>query len=85
MLTKQDLQQIGNVIDEKLKPVNKNIASLTKGVSTLTKDVSTLKKDVAQTRNDVKVLISYYFDREYVELRKRIDRIEEHLNLDTKN
>lgn len=77
MLTKNDLQQIGIVIDEKLKPVKRDI-------TILTKDVSTLKKDVAQTRTDVKVLISY-FDREYVELRKRIDRIEEHLGLDAKN
>ncbi len=43
-----------------------------------------IKKDVAQTRKDVKVLIAY-FDREYVDLRKRIEAIEEHLGLTTKN
>lgn len=48
------------------------------------KIVEPIKKDVIQTRKDVKVLISY-FDREYLELRKRIDRIEEHLGLSTRN
>lgn len=48
------------------------------------KIVEPIKNDVAQTRKDVKVLIAY-FDREYVELRKRIDRIEEHLGLSPKN
>lgn len=48
------------------------------------KIIEPIKKDVIQTRKDVKVLISY-FDREYLELRKRIDRIEEHLGLSTRN
>lgn len=67
MLTKNDLNQIGNVIDGKLK-----------------KTLGPIKKDVAQTRKDVKVLIAY-FDREYLDLRKRIEDIEEHLGLTTKN
>lgn len=67
MLTKNDLNQIGNVIDGKLK-----------------KSFGPIKKDVVQTRKDVKVLIAY-FDREYLDLRKRIEDIEEHLGLTTKN
>jgi predicted nucleic acid-binding Zn-ribbon protein len=73
MLTKDDLNQIKKIVE----PIQKDI-------NTLNKDMSTLKKDVAETRKDVKVLIAY-FDREYVELRKRIDRIEEHLGLSDKN
>jgi hypothetical protein len=53
-------------------------------VRPLEMDIKTVKVDAAQTRKDVKVLISY-FDREYVELRKRIERIEEHLDLNSKN
>ncbi len=36
------------------------------------KIVEPIKRDVSQTRKDVKVLISY-FDREYADLRKRIE------------
>lgn len=63
MLTKGDLNQIQGVIKSEIKP-------LAKDIGTLKKDIVTLKKDAAQTRNDVKTLISY-FDREYVELRKK--------------
>lgn len=48
------------------------------------KIVDPIKKDVAQTRKDVKVLIAY-FDREYVDLRKRVERIEDHLGISDKN
>lgn len=70
MLTKSDLKQIQNVVKIEINP--------------LKRDTDTLKKDVSQTRKDVKTLISY-FDREYLELRKRIEKIEDHLNLTSKN
>jgi hypothetical protein len=74
MLTKDDLNQIGNILNNalntKLEPVKK--------------DITILKKDVSQTRKDVKVLIAY-FDREYVDLRRRIEAIEQHLGLSNKN
>jgi hypothetical protein len=74
MLTKNDLQQIGSLIDNKLD----------KKLEPLKKDLATMKKDTSQTRKDVKVLIAY-FDREYIEPRKRIDRIEEHLGISDRN
>ncbi len=46
----------------------------------LQKDMKVVRKDFAETRNDVKVLIAY-FDREYVNLRKRLETIEEHLGI----
>lgn len=64
MLTKNDLQQIQEVVNSEIKPVKK--------------DIKTLKSDVSEIRKDVKAIISY-FDRDYVNLRKRIERIEEHL------
>ncbi len=48
------------------------------------KIIEPIKRDVAQTRKDVKVLIAY-FDREYVDLRKRIELIENHLGLPSGN
>jgi peptidoglycan hydrolase CwlO-like protein len=64
--------------------LKKDVSTLKSDVGTLKKDVSTLKRDMAETRNDIKTLIAY-FDRDYVNLRIRIDRIEEHLGISDKN
>lgn len=53
-------------------------------VQIIKKIIDPIKKDVATSRKDIKVLISY-FDREYVELRKRIEKIEDHLGVNSKN
>lgn len=47
----------------------------------LTRQLKPIKTDVSKTRKNVDVMLSM-FDREYVELRRRVDRIEEHLNLE---
>jgi triphosphoribosyl-dephospho-CoA synthetase len=43
-------------------------------------EVQTLKEDVSHIRKDMKTIVSF-FDREYLELRKRVERIELHLSL----
>ena len=43
-------------------------------------EIKTLKNDVSKIRKDVDVMLSM-FDREYIDLRKRVERIEEHLRL----
>jgi len=67
MLTKKDLSEIQKIVQKEINPI-KN-------------DVKTIKSDISQIRNDVKTIVNF-FDREYLELRKRVERIEEHLNLD---
>jgi len=66
MLTKNDLKQIQGVVRTEM--------------SSLQQDIKTLRKDVTQVRKDTKMIVSF-FDREYLELRKRVERIEEHLHL----
>lgn len=39
-----------------------------------------LKDDVTQIRKDIKTIVNF-FDKEYLELRERVERIEQHLNL----
>lgn len=39
-----------------------------------------IKADIAEIRKDVKTMVAF-FDSEYLELRSRVERIEEHLNL----
>ena len=70
MLTKQDLSEIQKVIQKEVEPIKK--------------DIKTIKSDATQIRSDVKTVINL-FDKEYLELRKKVERIEEHLNLPTIN
>ncbi len=71
MLTKTDIKQIDNVVSKGIK----------KEISPIKKDIRTLKSDVSEIRRDIKTLINY-FDRKYLEIRARVERIEEHLNLE---
>jgi len=43
-------------------------------------ELKPIKSDISKIRKDIDVIISL-FDREYVNLRQRVERIEEHLNL----
>lgn len=82
MLDKNDLLQIKNIVQiETGKIVQEETKKIVQeeGAS-LKRDVSTLKSDVSMIRKDVKAIVSL-FDRKYLELRKRVDRIEEHLGL----
>lgn len=67
MLSKSDLKQIQQVVQKENSPI--------------VRDIKTIKSDVSQIRKDIKTIVNY-FDREYLELRKRVERIEEHLNLE---
>lgn len=66
MLTSQELHQIQEIFQKEMLPINK--------------DLKIINKDLGETRNDVKVLISY-FNHDYVNLRKRIEVLEEHLGI----
>lgn len=65
MLIKDDLRQIKAIVRE---GVSSEVAPFNGGINVL-------KKDVATTRTDVKVLIAY-FNCDYVDLRRRIGKIE---------
>ena len=67
MLTKTDLKDIGNLLDERLDKQFKI-------------KLKPIKSDISKIRKDIDVIVSL-FDREYINLRQRIERIEEHLNL----
>lgn len=48
--------------------------------SRLRQELKPVKSDISKIRKDVDVMLSM-FDREYIDLRRRMERIEEHLNL----
>lgn len=43
-------------------------------------ELTPVKEDIAHIRKDMKTIV-HFFDREYLELRKRIERMEHHLHL----
>jgi predicted nucleic acid-binding Zn-ribbon protein len=62
--------------------LKQDMTGLKQGVSKLQKDISDVKKDVTKIRKDTDLILSFV-DREYLDLRKRVDRIETHLHLPT--
>lgn len=67
MLTKNDLTEIDKIVTQRIK-------------TELKTELKPIKSDIAKMRKDIDVIISL-FDREYLDLRKRVERIEDHLNL----
>ncbi len=44
---------------------------------TVTRRIKPLKDDVVKVRKDIKIIVNF-FDHEYLDLRKRVERIKEH-------
>ncbi len=65
-LTKNDLQEIAKVV--------KTVA-----IDAVKTEIKPIKLDLSKLRKDVDTMLSM-FDREYVDLRTRVERIEDHLN-----
>ena len=96
MLTDNDLTKIDGLIEKRLKPIKNEVASLgqmmdekmERRLSTFGKEVDEkmekrlkpIKDDVAHIRKDIKTMVGF-FDREYLDLRKRVERIEGYLKL----
>lgn len=72
MLTKKDLLNI----DKQLN-IDKKLAER---LSPIHADIKTMKADIGKIRKDISG-ITDFFDQEYIGLRKRVERIEDHLNL----
>lgn len=83
MLTKTDLNQIAKII----KPLHQDISDTKKQVSNLKKDIdhatknTVIIKATTQRIDENLKTTTNFFDKEYLDLKKRIRRIEDHLNL----
>ena len=79
MLTDSDLKKIGQIVDDKINgAIDKKVGNL------IDQKLKPIKQDVAEIRKDIKSIVNF-FDDEYLELRTRVERIEEHLNLKPQN
>lgn len=92
MLTKTDFLQIRKIIREEVETESKSLQEDLQGEIKLArieiqKDIRDLKskiKDLEISSNkiqkDIKKIVGF-FDEEYLQVRKRVERLEEHLNL----
>ncbi|MFZ5365916.1 MAG: hypothetical protein ACOZBZ_01345 [Patescibacteria group bacterium] len=92
MLTKADLSQIRKIVREEIETESKSLQEELQGEIKLSR--MEIQKDVHLLANKVKNLemiankiqksiksVVNFFDREYLRLRKQVERLEEHLNL----
>ena len=89
-LTKQDLQQFGNVVDsrldKKLKPIEKRLSSVENQMATkddLIEGISTLGQQISRGFEDQKTLIenAYPSREEFDQLNAKVDHLEDELDL----
>ena len=83
MLTKSDLGKIQTVVRKGVRGeiqtvVRKEVQTVVR--KEVRRETKSLKADVAKIRKDIDIIITL-FDREYLNLRERVQRIEEHLEL----
>ena len=79
MLTKTDFSQIRKIVKEEVQQETRKIVQEeTKKI--VQKELKPIKADIVNIKSDINVIISL-FDREYLDLSKRVKRIENHLDL----
>lgn len=79
MLTKQDLQALGSIVEEKIKPIEKEMQDVKNNMHSLGVNITNMNSDVRKIKNDVSILIERT-DREDVRLLKRIEKLEQPSN-----
>lgn len=77
MLTKQDLNAIGELVDTKLE---KKLTPIHNDIKNLQKDVTTVKKDVCKLRKDLTKTINF-FDKADISTREKVNKTRTELGL----
>lgn len=92
MLTKTDLSQIRKIVREETETESRSLKEelqgevklarieLQKDIRELTSRVKNIEILIDKIQKDIKSIVNF-FDKESLQLRKRVERIEEHLNL----
>lgn len=82
MLTKQDIELIGEVVDQtvekRVEPLGKELVNLSKNLADFGKQLKVMNRKLNRVAKDVSWM-SKEFDTEIVQTRRRVDRIEKHL------
>lgn len=88
MLTKDDLEQIGKLInsslDQKLEPINKHLATVDTKLATLNAKIEATEAHLAAKIDKVQETVDIVQNvvvEDHVKLEKRVSRLEDHLGL----
>ncbi|KKU03133.1 MAG: hypothetical protein UX03_C0022G0012 [Candidatus Woesebacteria bacterium GW2011_GWE1_45_18] len=87
MLTKTDLTAIDKIVQKRTGPLEKGQASLEKGQASLEKGQASLEKGQASLEKGLRRIEKKldktinFFDREHLQLRKRVETIEHKLEI----
>jgi hypothetical protein len=74
MLEKSDLQQIRTIVRTEVR------TEIGREIAPVRKDVKMLKADVSKIRKDINLIIEV-FDNEHIDLRNRVDQLEEKVGI----
>ena len=87
MLTKTDLSQIKTIIKDEINPLKEKTEGLDKRLSSVDErlgkvevELRKVKKAVKKTQKDINIIVDF-FDRDYLELKARVERIEGFLKI----
>lgn len=84
MLTKNDLQQIGSIMDERLEKslgtIGQRLGTIEHRLDPIEKDLKYLKKKVNKMNKTLNIVAKNY-DEGDIKLEKRIKRIERHMDI----
>lgn len=82
MLDKSDLRQIRAIVQEETRAIvqKETRAIVQEELVPIKKELKTIKEDIIQIRKDQNAIIKF-FDEEFLNLRQRVDRIEEVLHI----
>lgn len=82
MLSKNDIQQIGQIVDQtiekRLEPMREDVKSLKVDMTFVKKKLRGLQMKTSRIKNTLDVAIKM-FDRNHVNHGKRLEKIEDHL------
>lgn len=86
MLTRNDLELIRQIMREEITGIQRNVPQMIEnGIKKtvpqmIEKALKPIKRDIKSLKRGQDIIISF-FDRDSLELRSRVDRIERHLKL----
>ena len=77
MRIQEDIRELSS----RVKNIEITIGRLEKTTQTVEKDIAVIKKDLQRIEKKIDKSVDF-IDREYLELKKRVERIEKHLKLE---
>ncbi|MFH1841114.1 MAG: hypothetical protein ABH807_03105 [Candidatus Shapirobacteria bacterium] len=81
MLTGQDLKKIDGLFTKRIgEEFKRELDPIKKDIAGIKHELEPMKKDIVKIRKDQKTIVNF-FDREYLDLRERVDVIERRLNI----